>query len=353
MKNWEKLFSFLVAAWFFAAAPSFADVFSMTRYVRVDHMNHTAYAYDENFKRLPDNPFIPGSSVQVLPDGVPLWLKGATIDMVRRNPDGSVDVVSSDPAYHEMNHHMVWFYASPNRVSKDNCGIDWPMASGSELTDIAFPSEYAYKLDGGYLVTGTWHWANPAGVPMDEEVYVRFVFHLDNSPSGYKDVYITWVGTSPCDEEFVVPPGKYSIEGPQLPVNEYRRLVAVYPHVHDHAKYLELRHNGDKLRRFKPEYASIPVAHDDVGEGPTPMHVSSKHLPADGLTAWTPGAQGPVVAPGDTLSAFSRFRNPHERAIDNMALFVTVWEELEGLPPDHEEHEGENEAEERAADAGH
>ena len=138
-----------------------AAPFTQTRYVHINHMDHSAYVYNQDFQRLPDSPFIPGTSIEVLPEGTPLWMLGATIDIVKRGADGSIDVVSDDPAYYEMNHHFTWYYYSENREVTDPCGVNIPLAAGSELTDFRMPSGYAYKLDGGFINGGDWHWANP------------------------------------------------------------------------------------------------------------------------------------------------------------------------------------------------
>jgi hypothetical protein len=70
------------------------------------------------------------------------------------------------------------------------------------------------------------------------------------------------------------------------------------------------------------------VMHDDVGEGETPLHIHEDHLPSRGLPLWVPGLYGPTVKKGDQLSTYSRFNNPHERSIDNMALFGIIWESV-------------------------
>jgi hypothetical protein len=49
------------------AMPSDAKVMAVTRYVAIDHGMHTAYTYDENFRKLFDNPHIPGASIEYLP----------------------------------------------------------------------------------------------------------------------------------------------------------------------------------------------------------------------------------------------------------------------------------------------
>jgi len=305
-----------------------AAPFTSTRYVHINHMDHSAYVYNEHFQRLPDSPFIPGTSIEVLPEGTPLWMLGATIDVVKRHPDGSIDVVSDDPNYYEMNHHFTWYYYSPNREVTDPCGVNIPLATGSELTDFRMPSGYAYKLDGGFINGGDWHWANPYGLPHSEDVYLRFVLLLDDEPEGYEDLNVTWVDMVPCESEFAIPPGKSEMQGPPLISDRDARIVAVYPHVHDHAKSIELQLNNKSVRKFRPEYAKIATEHDDVGEGATPLHVHRKHLPTEGLSIWTPGINGPIVRAGDSLTAVGKYYNPHNRAIDNMTLFVIFWQEI-------------------------
>lgn len=313
---------------------SFAAPYEVTRYVRVDPVHHSAYIYDASFTRLPDNPFLPKTSIDVFPEHAPVWFLGSKVDMVRRMPDGSLRVVSDEPAYYEMTHHFAWLYASPHRQTFEPCsanaspGFSSPLATGSELTDLRLPSGYAFKMDGGALMGGGWHWTNPAQIPQDQEIYLRFVLQFDEITTHYRDTHAVWVDVRPCESDFAIAPGKSSKEGPAWVVDRDMRLVAVHPHVHDHAKYIELRRNGDKLRRFKPEYARVPVAHDDMGQGPTPLHTHKNHLPSEGLSLWTPGVQGPLLRKGDALTAFGAFDNPHDVAIDNMTLFVTFWEVL-------------------------
>lgn len=305
-----------------------AEVFSKTRYVRIDHHMHTAYVYDEAFHQLPDNPAIPDTSIESLPEGKPLWFLGFNVDVVKRHEDGMVEVVSHDPAYFEMIHHLVITYTSPNRPNVDRC-TNRPIGAGSELTDVSWPAGYAYKMDGGALLPSSWHWQNPANVPHHEEVYLRFIELFDDA-SIYRDTQVTWIGsgteTEPCQEEFAIPPGKSEKHGLPVVAPEDMRLLLVVPHTHDHVKYIELRVNGQKLRRFKPVYAPVPVMHDDVGEGETPSHVHKDHLPSQGLSLWARGFYGPVVKEGDELSTYGKFKNPHSRSIDNMVLFATVWE---------------------------
>ncbi len=312
----------------FSALPVFAVPQTAVRYVGIDHQSHSAYIYDENFNRLLDSPYIEGGSIDPLPEGQPIWFLGTSVDIVKRNPDGSVDVVSDDPDYYEMNHHFTWVYVSESRGMTSDCGFPQPVAAGSELTDFLLPSGYGYKMDGGFLHTGDWHWENPANKPHDEQVFLRFVFVFDDSAGGYRDTDVAWIDAVNCDSSFAVPSGKSTHRGDSYPVDNDRRIVAVIPHVHDHAKSIALTNNGERLRRFKPANASISVAHDDVGEGPTPYHDHKNHLPTDGLSAWTPGAYGPIVRAGDSLSTFAKFKNPHPRAIDNMVIFVTYSEKV-------------------------
>jgi hypothetical protein len=151
---------------------------------------------------------------------------------------------------------------------------------------------------------------------------------MDDEPDAYEDVNVTWVDMVPCESEFAIPPGKTKREGPPLVSDRDARIVAVFPHVHDHAKSIELQLNGETLRKFKPEYAKIGTEHDDVGEGLTPLHVHKRHLPTEGLSIWTPGVHGPIVRAGDSLTAAGKFYNPHDRSIDNMTLFVIFWQEI-------------------------
>ncbi len=87
-----------------------AGVFSRTRYVGIEPHTHSAYLYDEAFQRLPDHPDIPGSSIEPFPEGQPLWILGFKVDVVQRHDDGTIKVMSHDPAYFEMIHHLVLAY---------------------------------------------------------------------------------------------------------------------------------------------------------------------------------------------------------------------------------------------------
>jgi hypothetical protein len=58
---------------------------------------HTAYIFNEDFEPLENSPFVPGTSV-VYFLGKPRWLLGFNADVVRRNHDQTIDVVSHKPA---------------------------------------------------------------------------------------------------------------------------------------------------------------------------------------------------------------------------------------------------------------
>jgi hypothetical protein len=100
--------------------------------------------------------------------------------------------------------------------------------------------------------------------------------------------------------------GKSDKRGLPWVAPEDLRVLFIGPHTHDHVEYLELHINGQSLRRFIPEYAPVPVMHDDVGEGETPLHVHKDHLPSQGLPLWAPGFYGPIVKKGDQLSTYSK-----------------------------------------------
>ncbi len=297
----------------------------MTRYVAIDNINRTSYVFDENFVALPDNPLIPNTSIETLPSDKILWLIGTTIDVIRRNENGSIDVVSNEPAYSEMVHHMVWGYKSENRIRDYKCGIARPIASGSELTNIEFPKGYAYKLHGGVLMPIAWHWENPNSIPVTEKIYLRFNISIDDAPLAYKDVNIDWIDTVTCKSAFIVPPGEFEITGPLHAVATTRKIVAVFPHIHDHSKKIKLKSTSNTIRKFKAENQKISVAHDDMGQGPTLWHEDKNHLPVNGLYSWLPGKYGPIITAGESLWIESEFDNPHPRNIDNMAIAVIMW----------------------------
>jgi len=299
----------------------------VTYYVGIDTVNHSAYAYDENFNQMPDNPYIPNSSIVLLPENQALWYVASNIDVVRRNADGSIDDVSANPAYSEMVHHLVWGYTAPNRTRTFQCSIALLIPVGSELTNFHFPKGYAYKLEGGALVP-IWHWENPAKVDASEKIYLRFNILMDDENAGYKNTNIDWVDAVPCRSAFAIPPGKSKKVTPKFPIDSDRRIIAVIPHIHDHGGEIKLKNNDGTLREFKPEYQNIPVAHDDMGQGPTLLHSHEDHLPVNGLYAWTPGQYGPVIKAGDSLWLESKFENPHSVDIDNMLIAFVFWEAL-------------------------
>lgn len=321
-------FCFILVAGFITVSVNAAP-YSITRYIKIDPQEQSAYVYDDSFIALPENPYVPNSSIDVLPEGEISWYLGAKIDVIRKNPDSSISVVSADPRYYEMNHHIVWAYVSDNKRLTDECGANRPLAAGSELTDLRWPSGYGYKMQGGALFPASWHWENPANLPVAEEVYLRFIIQYDNNPDAYTDTHVSWIDTVPCSSTFKVPRGTFNKIGPDFPVREKSRIVAVIPHLHDHAKKLTLKRNGKNLRVFRPANANIPVAHNDVGNGPTRWHKNPQHLPSEGLQAWSPGVHGPVLKAGDVLKVHSIFFSPHKKMIDNMAISVIIWESLE------------------------
>lgn len=309
----------------FTVQNSYAASSVMTRYVAIDSVGKTSYVFDENFKQLLDNPLIPKTSIEALPTDRALWYTGSKIDVIRRNANGSIDILSDNPAYSEMVHHIVWGYKTPNRVRNYKCKVARPLASGSELTDVVFPKGYAYKLDAGVLMPVAWHWSNPASVPVSEKIYVRFNIDVDDNPTAYKDVNIDWIDTVACKSTFSTPPGESKKVGELHSVTTDRRIVGIIPHIHDHSKKFKLKSSHGTIKIFKAEHQNIPVAHDDMGQGPTLWHANKHHLPVNGLSAWLPGKFGPVISAGESLWMESKFENPHPGDIDNMSIAVIMW----------------------------
>lgn len=332
--SWNYIFYsiFMVASFvmllFFNVQQAHASPQLMTTYVEIDPVNKTAFAFDENFKRLPDYPNNPKTSMIVLPDNQAYWYVASDIDVVRRNPDGSVEIVSGDPAYAEMVHHLVWVYKSPNRTRDYTCGAALLIPVGSELSSFHFPKGYAYKLDAGILFP-VWHWENPANVDLSQKIYLRFNITIDDQMAGYKDTNIDWVDNNPCVSAFAIPPGESKVVSAKRFVATDRRIVAVLPHIHDHGGEIKLKSSTKTIRKFKPEYQNYPVAHDDMGQGPTLLHYDEHHLPVNGLYAWTPGKYGPIIKAGESLWIESKFDNPHDIDIDNMLIAFVFWEALD------------------------
>ncbi len=320
-------YSIMVVVLFFNLQAVHASQRLLTTYYGIDTVNNTAYAYDENFVQLPDNPQDPKSSVVLFPKDKPLWYVANTFDVVRRNDDGSLDILSDDPAYSEMVHHLVWGYTAPNRTYKYQCGVALLMGAGSELTNFDFPKGYAFKLDGGALFP-IWHWENPANVPVSEKIYLRINVLVDDQQSDYKDTNVEWVDAQACNSGFALAPGKTKKVTPKLQMSSDRRIVAVIPHIHDHGSKIKLMSSNGELHEFKPENQNIPVAHDDMGQGPTPIHSHKGHLPVNGLYNWTPGKYGPVIKAGESLWVKTEYNNPHSIDIDNMLINIVFWEAL-------------------------
>jgi len=296
-----------------------------TSYIGIDTVNHTAFMYDEHFNQHPDNPDNLKTSVIVLPDNMPFWSLAQNYDVVRRNDDGSIDVLSNNPAYFKMVHHMVMFYSAPNRVRVDITDYPAPFSTGSELTSFFFPKGYAYKLDGGFLVP-EWHWQNPANVPVSEKLYLRINLTVDDGATVYRDTNVVSIDAVPITSDFAIAPGKSEKISSKYPVSRDTRIIVVLPHIHDHGSEIILKSKHKTIKEFKPEYQKIAVTHDDMGQGATPLHSNKDHLPVNGLYAWTPGQYGPIIKAGDFLTVESEFNNPHTRNIDNMIITTIFWE---------------------------
>jgi hypothetical protein len=107
--------------------------------VEIEHHTHRAYVYDEALQRLPDPPHLPGSRIEAFPEGRPLWLLGFNVDVMQRHADGTIEVMSHDPAYVEMVHHLVLTSSSPTRPTVARC-THRPIGTGSELTTVSWPA---------------------------------------------------------------------------------------------------------------------------------------------------------------------------------------------------------------------
>jgi hypothetical protein len=361
----------------FVCSTASAKPFSSTYYVQIDHKDHTAFIFDKDFKQLPDAPENKKTSALFFEKGEVRWFLGYDSTIVRRKPDGSIQDLSSDPAYTEMNHHVVFQYfrdipQPPKRgkfktlvkkgwkLLKDKSGLEkekgdeetekykdkvcgqYPfknysdnlfncyfMAPSSEFTKDHLPKGYGMKVNGGFFKSNNWHWDNPSGISKDEKIYVRLVMHWDDFPTGFREVYHARTVRDETQLTFCVEPGSSEILGKEYQVDRPIRIVSLVPHIHDHANFLELRLNGKSIHRFTPKKASIPTRHSSCdGKKPTDLHASHDHLPAGGLTPWSPGANGPTLKPGDKLQVFGSFSNPHDQPIDNMVVFRLFWEDL-------------------------
>jgi hypothetical protein len=324
----------LVASTVLLCAWAQAEPYMSTRYVRIDMAANTAYSYDQNFVRLPDNPDRPGTSQEVLPEGKKQWFLGADVDVVKRHADGTLEVVSNQPAYAQIPHHYIWRYVTDTRPAKDVCGI-LPLAIGRDLLDLRFPRGYAYSMNGGILGGIDFHWTNSANVPVEEELYVRFNMHWDEGVNKYRDFHITWVGLNPCREEVIVPRGKHVFKGAGQSLGETARIIQVAPHVMDHVDYLDVRINPDTAWRFDPIHAYNPGAHfgggehADHDEPSVPLHRHRGHIAQNAVSLWQPGIYGPIVRANDKISARLSVTNPHRQPIENSGILLVFWEPVD------------------------
>jgi hypothetical protein len=354
-----------------------ASPMSSTYYVQIDLKDHTAFIFDKDFKKLPDSPENNKTSAIFFEKGQVRWFLGNDSDIVRRNQDGSIQKLSSDPAYSEMNHHMVFHYfrdipQPPKRgkfktlvkkgwgflkeksgVEKDKvddakekhknkvCG-EFPfkdyesnslnchfMAPSSKFSNHRLPNGYGMKVNGGFIQSSDWRWDNPSGVSEDEKIYVRLVMHWDDFPTGFREIYAAQIVRDESKLSYCVEPGSSEIQGNEYEVNRSFRIVSLIPHIRDHGNYIELRSNGNSIHRSTPKKSSIPTKHSSCGHDSIDLHASKDHLPAGGLTPWSPGANGPTFKSGDKLRVFGSFSNPHDHPIDNMIILQIFWEDLD------------------------
>jgi hypothetical protein len=332
----------IVAAAAFTSLSAWATPYTTTRYVKIDTVGMTGFIFDESFNQLPTSPFRPDTSGENLPNTVQ-WLLGVDADVVRRESTGAVKVLSKDPRYSQLPHHVIWKYMNSSRPDKDPCGI-LPFAQSRDLLALRFPAGYAYKMQGGNLGLYDFHWTNSDNVPDNGDLYVRVVMHWDDDNSGgYRDMNVTWVGLNPCYEEVDFAPGKTDLTGPAYNLNQRARVVAVAPHTKDHANFIELidtkgsDSNGkpDVLFHVDPVHYPSPSAHygsPNRMDPPTvPWHRSEEHIPVDGLYLWLPGERGPILEPDDKLTSHIVMNNPHDAAVENSSIFLVYWEPL-GLP---------------------
>ena len=301
--------------------------YALVRYIGMDTVTGTAFIYDENFNVLPLAPGSTNSSAMYFPAGESTWMRSFYADVITRDQAGNITLVTNDPDYSEINHHLVMAYEGGIK-GPTLCGFpQTPTGAGSEFSDLELPGSYAYQFDGGYLYPWSWHFMATPGAPGNgEEVYIQLTFTMDDVDRGYTDLDAGWLDVGNCSVFLCVDSGNQDLNSfpVPIPVNN-KRLVAAFPHLHDHAQFMEIRHNGQLIHTTYPANANIPTAHDDCGGGATPTHSHPGHLPPKGLTAWTPGAAGPLLSLGDTLQVRAVFDNPHPVAIDNMAFYIAFW----------------------------
>jgi len=300
----------------------------ITMYVAIDPITNTANFFNNNFEPMENN-------IYQFENDQAIWLLGVDTDVIRHNRDGSIDELSSNPAYTEMIHHVGLFYSSPNRVFYDSCSADgkadhvrFLVRTASEMASINFPKGYAYKLHGGKLWPGSWIWQNPAGVSLNDKIFVRLSLKIDDASQYYRDTNFSYFETTACgtSPEFNVIPGKSKKIGVKYTTLTKRRLVLIFVHIHDHVKELKVKSNNGTVWEIEPENQYILAGHDDVGQGKVAAYPHSGNLTVNSLTAWNPGRFGPVIDAGESLWVETRYNNPHSIDIDSMAVVGYFWE---------------------------
>jgi hypothetical protein len=308
--------------------------FQTIRYVRVDPVRQTALMFDEKFEPLGVAPRSIAAGAEFFDASRPLWLTAVQVDMARRK-GGQVEIVSDDPAYRTMCHHVVMGVAGGNKSgSLDPCRTQRPVGTGKELQNWTMPEGYAYKIQGGYFYVWDAHFINPAAVNLgEEEVYVRFTLSWDRAEGGYIDTECTWVdaGARGCISTFCVPPGRSTKES-STPVSlrSEGRIVLTGSHTHNHALLIELLLNDKVLHEYTPVNSNTFDAHDDCGQGEVTWHKHEGHLPRGGMPLWAPGKGGPIVKTSDVLKVRGTFDNPHDRLMDEMIIVPVFWEVTRG-----------------------
>jgi len=328
-----------IVAAFLLSSPTWAGLVADVFYVKMDFtLAETAFVYqlDAKGNLVP----LPVSRVDRRTGEIDyskrgvLWLLGVETHVVRRTPDGilsePLEQVEDMDRYSRANHHLVFSHVSrtkpPTEIFMDGQRV---IAIGQEFTDLWFPAGYAYKISDGYMYPWNWHWHNFGGVPDDEEVYVQVIAYYDDDPdAGYRDLNVFWYDAQPLVSEFCTQPGRRSYDGFRWPVLERQRVVAIMPHVHDHAEQMELVHNGQTRAVFTGEFATRYTYHRSHNRCQNyPWALEEGSLVPKTLNMWYPEEEL-IFSPGNTVMARSVYNNPHAGPLDAMAIMVTYYERL-------------------------
>gem|GEM_PF-6224933 len=286
------------------------------------------------------------------------WFIGVPDIRVMRRVNGALIDMSDHWEYGETIHHMVLKMVPvvTTRDAADPCGNRiWPIGTGSEMTPYRLDfagrgNQYAMHWKGGDKMGGiAWHWANPGGIGQEEELFIRFTlrFDLDPNPEAYKNVNVSWISAGGgCDYDFCLISGYEERVGSAvtLPPDVRRaRLVAAFPHIHDHALQMKLikRSNGRNTELLSTTInndRNYSAAHHCAPDGEmiaahTHSGNETGHLPWRALAQQVWYNADVTINQRDRLFTAAAFDVPvhgaEDLSVDEMAFYVVFWENLD------------------------